>query len=155
MGLLVRFMSHISVSKGCISGISSKWDIKRCGLEEEFLQLWLISTLLTVGFLACPIDVLKPGEKKKKITQCNVSSIEGFVLHLFTLFYFICKYRILNYLSLWAYFAKHTLHKILFNIVDSHWTSCSSYSKIKTESQLVHFNSVMVLIDRMSQNSFR
>lgn len=33
-------------------------------LEEEFLQLWLFNTLLTVRFLDFPVDVIMPGEKK-------------------------------------------------------------------------------------------
>lgn len=64
----------------------------RYGLEEEFLQLCLFSTLLTVRFPAFPIDVIMPGEEKKKITHGNTNNIEGFALCLFTLFYSICKY---------------------------------------------------------------
>lgn len=67
-----------------------------CSLEEEFLQLWLFSTLLTDGFPAFPIDVIMPGEKKKKITPGNTNNVEGFALSLFTLFHSICKYWTLN-----------------------------------------------------------
>lgn len=73
----------------------TKWDITRCGLEEEFLQLWLFTTL-TVGFLALPIDVVMPGEKKKKIAHGNMNGIEGFALCLFSLFYSICDYWTLD-----------------------------------------------------------
>jgi len=48
----------------------------RCGLEEEFLQLWLFCTLLTVRFLTFPIDVIMPGDKKKKITHGNTNNRE-------------------------------------------------------------------------------